>query len=705
MLSRLLGTRGGWWLLASVLALSGATVAALLAGGELAGALAGGFTALTVLGFAWALQLRAQLGTTEEQLKQATGLAEARDAEMRHLAGARLPAISARVRAGQRLDGVPGPLTSPAATGEEYDRALNTVVSALGSDVAVRRERALRDSVQAAFESVARNMHAMATVQLRVLDNVEKIIDDPHLMSEVMRADHAAAQMTRKAQTLLVMCGIWPAKRESRPISLYDCVRGAQSRIVEFGRVEVHGGQTLHAVPPAVEGLMHSIAELLENATVFSPSNTQVVVTMREVGAGAVIEIDDAGLGMPPDTMHQALGQLRDDVDLAQLGAVPRLGLACVGRWARELGINVELTGASAYGGTRVVVFVPHRLLTEPLTEPPHREAMPREASQRAQGASQSAPDAQGNTSHAAYQGAVRQSTHDSPYGERSPHPAEVPQPLPGSASQPGPARGAADESPESATRPHRGPRHAAPPTSGAPDWSMPGTAPGDVRETEVRSPAPDRAEHTEPTEHTARTAAEDAPAATPNLPVRQRAQRSAPLPPPAGEPLPARERPGRPARPTQTEPPEAQSVTTPSWRTQPAPAQPTAPAQPAPGTSPAVAEPPARETGQSSTGLPKRRSRRKPPGGHGQHPLAPGQPAGLSQPFEAFGPNRLPPPEQAPWTPEAARASVASVLSGTRRGRAELSESPDPEPSEPPPRTSPRPSPNSSHDPNGDRP
>ncbi|MFE9063377.1 ATP-binding protein [Streptomyces violaceusniger] len=250
-----------------------------------------------------------------------------------------------------------------AERGEEVAR-LSAVQTDL--DEAARRERRLRDSVQASFESVARNMHAMSMVQQQVLDGLEQHVEDARLMGEVMKADHAAAQMTRKAQTLLVMCGIWPARRETRPVSLFDCVRGAQSRIVEFGRVDVHGGQTLYAVAPAVEGLMHAVAELLENATVFSPSRTQVAVAVREVAAGAVIEIDDAGLGMPPDVLEKAMGQLRDGLDLAQLGAVPRLGLACVGRWSRELGFGVELSTASAYGGTRVVVFVPHRLLTEP---------------------------------------------------------------------------------------------------------------------------------------------------------------------------------------------------------------------------------------------------------------------------------------------------------------------------------------------------
>ncbi|WP_340561645.1 ATP-binding protein [Streptomyces sp. GSL17-111] len=371
--------RDTWWAATAAVALVlGAAGAAAPGSAPWVRVALGVLTATAVVGVATTFRLRGRLAAVRAAQARAESVAGARGAEVAHLAGVRMPAIAERVRAGQRLDGLPGPVTAPEATGEDFARAVAALAGGLGSDDAVRRERALRDSVQAAFESVARNMHAMATVQQQVLDNVERIISDARLMSEVMKADHAAAQMTRKAQTLLVMCGIWPARRETRPVTLFDCVRGAQSRIVEFGRVDVHGGQTLHVVPPAVEGLMHTVAELLENATVFSPSSTQVVVTVREVGAGAVVEIDDAGLGMPPDVLHQALGQLRDDLDLAQLGAVPRLGLACVGRWARELGFNVELTGASAYGGTRAVIFVPHRLLTEPVPEAPRPEARTR---------------------------------------------------------------------------------------------------------------------------------------------------------------------------------------------------------------------------------------------------------------------------------------------------------------------------------------
>ncbi|WEH39137.1 ATP-binding protein [Streptomyces sp. AM 2-1-1] len=364
------------WPAAGVVAAVCAVSALALPDGRATRSLAAAGVAAAVLLLAPLVLLARTLKAERAQRARVTALASARDAEVAHLARVRVPAIAELLRTGARVDGAPGPLRAPHETGEEFARALDSVAHVLGSDAAVHRERALRDSVMAAFESVARTMHVMATVQQQVLDQVERSLDDPRLMAEVMKADHAASQMTRKAQTLLVMCGIWPARRETRPVSLYDCVRGAQSRIVEFGRIEVHGGQTLYAAPPAAEGLMHAIAELLENATVFSPSRSQVVVSVREVGAGAVVEIDDAGLGMPPDVLQQARDQLHDDLDLTRLGAVPRLGLACVGRWSRELGFNVELSGTSAYGGTRAVMFVPFRLLTEPVVKASaHRRA------------------------------------------------------------------------------------------------------------------------------------------------------------------------------------------------------------------------------------------------------------------------------------------------------------------------------------------
>nr|WP_267246583.1 ATP-binding protein [Streptomyces sp. PR69] len=521
-------------------------------------------------------------------------VAAARGAEVAHLAGVRIPAIAERVRSGQRLEGVPGPLAPPADTGEDFARAMAAVVAALGSDEAVRRERALRDSVQAAFESVARTMHAMATVQQQVLDHVERSIDDPRLMAELMKADHAAAQMTRKAQTLLVMCGIWPARRETRPVSLYDCVRGAQSRIVEFGRIEVHGGQTLYAVPPAVEGLMHAIAELLENATVFSPSRTQVQVTVREVGAGAVIEIDDAGLGMPPDVLAQASAQLRDDLDLAQLGAVPRLGLACVGRWSRELGFNVELTGASAYGGTRAVTFIPYRLLTEPLSQTTGQHRVPQPTARQPHTPAPGVPLTE------------------------PPPPASAPAPEPG-----GPAR------------------HGHRPVAGTPEEAWTG-------ETAPYGPEPNRRHGP----------AGSGPAGRAGTAVYGHGQGSAPQPGGTGTAAHA----SGPYEP-QGGQPGGTPMHRPPTHAHPHGEHPASAETAGPG---GAEEAPARAHGAATaSGLPRRRSRRGGP-----------SPSPQQSPRAAQTPSAvIPPAPPSSWTPEAARASIASVVSGSRRGRAAVGE------------------------------
>uniref|UniRef100_UPI00374E0773 hypothetical protein n=1 Tax=Streptomyces griseus TaxID=1911 RepID=UPI00374E0773 len=190
--------------------------AAVAADAEWHRAVAGAGAAAVVLLTALVLVLARRLSAERAHRAREAAVAAARGAEVAHLAAVRVPAIAERLHTGQRLDGVPGPMAPPEETGEEFSRALDSVVVALGSDTAVHRERTLRDSVQAAFESVARTMHVMATVQQQVLDEVERSIEDPLLMANVMKADHAASQMTRKAQTLLVMCGIWRWTRRPR---------------------------------------------------------------------------------------------------------------------------------------------------------------------------------------------------------------------------------------------------------------------------------------------------------------------------------------------------------------------------------------------------------------------------------------------------------------------------------------------------------
>ncbi|MEV6978202.1 ATP-binding protein, partial [Kitasatospora sp. NPDC093806] len=240
-----------------------------------------------------------------------------------------------------------------------------------GSELAaVQQEQELNSSTQRAFLSVARRILVMAHDQQALLDEMERTHDDPALLEGLLKADHAAAQQARLAQTLAVLCGARAGRHWPEPVSLEDVVRGAQSRILPFQRVMVRSRIETAVVGAAAEALIHAVAELLDNATRYSPPSTQVFVTLMPVHNGAVIEIDDGGVGMPEQAVTKAAAALAggSGMEVSRLGEVPQLGLAAVGRLAEQYGFRVTLSSApSPYGGVRVVVLLPNALLTEPL--------------------------------------------------------------------------------------------------------------------------------------------------------------------------------------------------------------------------------------------------------------------------------------------------------------------------------------------------
>ncbi|MFJ5121529.1 sensor histidine kinase [Kitasatospora sp. NPDC088548] len=248
---------------------------------------------------------------------------------------------------------------------------LDAELSRRGSELAaVQQEQELNASTQRAFLSVARRILVMAHDQQALLDEMERTHDDPALLEGLLKADHAAAQQARLAQTLAVLCGARAGRHWPEPVSLEDVVRGAQSRILPFQRVVVRSRIETAVVGAAAEALIHAVAELLDNATRYSPPSTQVFVTLMPVHNGAVVEIDDGGVGMPEQAVAKAASALAGgtSLEVSRLGEVPQLGLAAVGRLAEQYGFRVTLSSApSPYGGVRVVVLLPNALLTEPL--------------------------------------------------------------------------------------------------------------------------------------------------------------------------------------------------------------------------------------------------------------------------------------------------------------------------------------------------
>ncbi|MGW2254420.1 ATP-binding protein [Kitasatospora sp. NPDC001660] len=244
-------------------------------------------------------------------------------------------------------------------------------LSRRGEELAVvQQEQEHTASTQRAFLSVARRILVMAHDQQALLDEMERTHDDPALLEGLLKADHAAAQQARLAQTLAVLCGARAGRHWPEPVPLEDVVRGAQSRILPFQRVVVRSRIETAVVGAAAEALIHAVAELLDNATRYSPPSTQVFVTLMPVHNGAVIEIDDGGVGMPEQAVAKAAAALAggSTLEVSRLGEVPQLGLAAVGRLAEQYGFRVTLSSApSPYGGVRVVLLLPNALLTEPL--------------------------------------------------------------------------------------------------------------------------------------------------------------------------------------------------------------------------------------------------------------------------------------------------------------------------------------------------
>ncbi|MFF3337832.1 ATP-binding protein [Streptomyces flavidovirens] len=285
---------------------------------------------------------------------------QALEEEMEHLVSVRLPALLGNA-SGASVTGMRHSILASTRLAAHQQAVLDQAAEAMNG------ERAQADSARAAFLVMADRIQVMALAQQQGLDALEQSAVDPVLMAGLMQADHAAAQLARQAQTMTVLCGAWLGRQWPSAISLVDVVRGAQSRILEYQRVQVQGSRELAVKAPVVEALIHAVAELLDNATRYSPPTVAVLVAIRPVHSGAIIEIDDGGLGMTEQALVEADRRLRGLRDVEGRGRgggdSPQLGLAAVGRLAGRYGFSVRLDSPSAYGGVRAVLLVPSVLL------------------------------------------------------------------------------------------------------------------------------------------------------------------------------------------------------------------------------------------------------------------------------------------------------------------------------------------------------
>ncbi len=232
---------------------------------------------------------------------------------------------------------------------------------------AVAAEENLRESAQRAFVNIARRVQAIVHQQAQDLQEMEhRHGRNPEVFNDLLQLDHGFARVGRLADSMSVLGGARPGRQWGNAVPLYNVLRGAMSRILDYQRVELHSVSEVAIVGPAVEPLIHALAELLDNATLYSPPQTRVHLTAVDVQAGIAVEIEDGGLGLSEEGRIRAerlLEEAQAGIDLNDLGETPRLGLAVVGRLARAHNFEVSLR-PSAYRGVRAVLIVPPNLIT-----------------------------------------------------------------------------------------------------------------------------------------------------------------------------------------------------------------------------------------------------------------------------------------------------------------------------------------------------
>ncbi|MGN9788081.1 sensor histidine kinase [Nonomuraea sp. ZG12] len=255
------------------------------------------------------------------------------------------------------------PLEVKAETSEVRDivQAFNNVQST-AVEAAVSQAR-LRHGVNQVFVNLARRNQSLLHRQLLQLDGMERGTEDPTVLEDLFKLDHLTTRMRRHAESLIILSDQTPGRGWRNPVPIMDVLRAAVAEVEEYQRVEVLQPPPLALTGAAVTDVAHLMAELVENATLFSPPRTRVDLRTTATPNGLTVEVEDRGLGLPRTELDELNTRLAEkpEFDLAQSD---RLGLFVVGRLASRHGIKVSLS-PSPYGGLTASVFLPSSLLTD----------------------------------------------------------------------------------------------------------------------------------------------------------------------------------------------------------------------------------------------------------------------------------------------------------------------------------------------------
>jgi signal transduction histidine kinase len=287
------------------------------------------------------------------------------------VADRRLPEMVRRLSQGEGTDAdstiEPIGVTSTDEIGEvarAFDQVHSEAVRLAGD------EAMLRGNLNAMFVNLSRRSQLLVERQLSVIDSLEQSEQDPARLSSLFRLDHLATRMRRNSENLLVLAGHEVVRLRSQPVPLVDVLRAAISEIEQYERVVLNVQPGIVVAGRAVSDIVHLVAEIVENATTFSPEDTPVHVSGQPLSSGGVLlDITDNGTGISDQEMSHANWRL-DNPPVVDVAASRRMGLFVVGRLAARHGVRVRLRHAQP-GGLTALIWLPDMVAAPEVAPPP----------------------------------------------------------------------------------------------------------------------------------------------------------------------------------------------------------------------------------------------------------------------------------------------------------------------------------------------
>jgi signal transduction histidine kinase len=291
-------------------------------------------------------------------INRLTGLRQ----DAQSLADQRLPELVGRLRRGEELDLAEA--APPLEYGTDEIGKVGNAFSAVQRTAieSAAHEAQLRRGLNEVFLNIARRSQTLLHRQLALLDRMERRTGDPEELEDLFRVDHLATRMRRHAEDLVILAGATPGRGWRNPVPMVDVVRGAVSEVEDYARVGFLTLPEASLVGRAVADVIHLLAEVIENATSYSPPHTRVQISGQLVPNGFAVEIEDRGLGMAPEAIEEANQRLLHPPDFDPANSA-RLGLFVVALLAARHGVRVTLR-SSPYGGVTAVVLIPPHLIS-----------------------------------------------------------------------------------------------------------------------------------------------------------------------------------------------------------------------------------------------------------------------------------------------------------------------------------------------------